>query len=179
MKANGMMLSRLSTKEWVISAKVTDEAVEQAKLLYDTFHDSEINIEIGKYSNSRSLSANAYFHVLCRKIGMAMNPVFDEERVKKLMVETYGEYARDDDGKLMGVAVPSNTQIEKFYPYVKCIGEQEVNGKTQKQYLFFKHTSDMTVEEMKRLIDGTVQEAKDLGVETMTPRELEALNYGR
>lgn len=179
MKACGLMLSRLNTTDWVISAKVTDEAVEQAKLLYDTFHDSEINIEIGKYSNSRSLSANAYFHVLCRKIGMAMNPVRSEEEIKKLMVRTYGTYARDDDGKLMGCAVPGNTDIEKFHPYCKEIGKQLINGKLQKQYLFFKHTSDLTSTEMHKLIDGTVQEAKDLGVETMTPRELEQLNYGR
>ena len=86
MKASGLMLSRLNTTDWVISAKVTNEAVEQAKLLYDTFHDAEISIEIGKYSNSRSLSANAYFPVPCRKIGMAMNPVLDEDRVKKIMV---------------------------------------------------------------------------------------------
>jgi hypothetical protein len=39
-------------------------------------------------------------------------------------------------------------------------------------YIFFKRTSDLNKDEMNRLIEGTVDEAKNLGIETMTPDEL-------
>ena len=42
-------------------------------------------------------------------------------------------------------------------------------------YLVFKETHTLDSAEMARLIDGTVQEAQSLGIETLTPAELEIL----
>ena len=42
-------------------------------------------------------------------------------------------------------------------------------------YLFFKRTSDLTKAEMNTLIQGTVDEAKALGIETLTPQEIKAM----
>ena len=39
-------------------------------------------------------------------------------------------------------------------------------------YLFYKRTRDLNKEEMSRLIEGTVSEAKALNIETLTPDEL-------
>ena len=39
-------------------------------------------------------------------------------------------------------------------------------------FLFFKRTSELTKDEMNRLIQGTVDEAKALNIETLTPEEL-------
>ena len=49
------------------------------------------------------------------------------------------------------------------------------NGRLYRVYLVIRgsHTYDTT--EMGRLIDGTVEEAKALGIETMTPAELERM----
>ena len=69
----------------------------------------------------------------------------------------------------MAVKVPKNTDILKIYPYVRHIGTDE-NGLDM--YLFFKRTSDLTKDEMNRLISGTIDEAANLGIETMTPDEL-------
>lgn len=49
------------------------------------------------------------------------------------------------------------------------------NGDVYRRWVMLTPSHEMTVEEMSILIDGTVQEAKQLGIETMTPHELAEL----
>ena len=39
-------------------------------------------------------------------------------------------------------------------------------------YLVYKQTHDMDTKEMARLIDGAIEAAKELGIETDTPEQL-------
>ena len=48
----------------------------------------------------------------------------------------------------------------------------EDNGVRKDKYLLYKHTHTLNSKEMARLIDGTVQDAKQLGIETKTPQQL-------
>ena len=43
------------------------------------------------------------------------------------------------------------------------------------KYLIYKETHTLDSAEMATLIDGTIEEAKQLGIETLTPIELENL----
>ena len=135
--------------------------------------DEDWEVTITAVGQKRSLNANAYFHVLCREIAKATKS--SEEEVKELMVVRYGTYARDADGVICGAVVPANTDIHRFYPYCSKYGEMEVNGKTYTQWLFLKQTHELDTHEMATLIDGVVSECKELGIETMTPQELEEM----
>ena len=94
------------------------------------------------------------------------------DETKKMLVSQYGTLARGEDGKYLAAKLPKNTDIERIYPYAKHIGEDE-NG--LEMYLFFKRTSELTKDEMNRLIQGTVDEASNLGIEVLTPQELAAM----
>ena len=170
MKASELKLTHEYGKGWMFVVHVAEDAVGLAKMLCDKFKGDFVDIQVEKWSDKRSLQANAYFHVLVNKIAEATKSSMDD--VKKLLVSQYGTLARGSDGKYMAVKVPKNTDIEKIYPYFRHIGEDE-NGLDM--YLFFKHTSDLNKEEMNRLISGTVDEAKALNIETLTPQEIERM----
>ena len=170
MKASELRLTHEYGKGWQFVVHVSEEAVGLAKMLCDKFRDGYVDVQVEKWSDKRSLQANAYFHVLVNKIAEATKSSMDD--VKKLLVSQYGTLARGSDGKYMAVKVPKNTDIEKIYPYFRHIGTDE-NGLDM--YLFFKHTSDLNKDEMNRLISGTVDEAKALNIEVLTPQEIERM----
>lgn len=170
MKASELHMMHEYGKGWQFCVHVSEEAVGLAKMICDKFRDGYVDIQVEKWSDKRSLQANAYFHVLCNKIAEATKSSMDD--VKKLLVSQYGTLERGSDGKYMAVKVPKNTDIEKIYPYFRHIGEDE-NGLDI--YLFFKQTHTLTKDEMNRLITGTQDEAKALGIEVLTPQELERM----
>ena len=167
MKAMNPRLTHEYGKGWVFSVELDGEAVEQAKTIVDGYPTGYFDIQVEKWSEKRSLQANAYFHVLANLIAKETKSSMDD--VKRMLVLQYGTPARGKDGKYAAVKVPKNTDIEQFYPYYRFIGEDE-DGLDM--YLFYKRTRDLNREEMSRLIEGTVSEAQALNIETMTPDEL-------
>ena len=135
--------------------------------------DADWEITITAAGAKRSLNANAYFHVLCRELAKPLKS--SEEDVKTLMVVRYGTYARDSNGVICGAIIPSNTDIRQFYPYAAKCGEMTVHDKICTQWLFLKQTHELDTHEMADLIDGVVSECKELGIETLTPQELEVM----
>ena len=131
--------------------------------------DGELSVEIKKWRNTRSLNANAYFHVLVDKIAKAVK--LSAEDVKVKMNLDYGTIAKDEKGLKVGFKVLKEVPITKFVKYAKPIDEVIENGKVFVKYLIHKETHTLTTDEMARLIDGTIQEAQQLGIETITPEE--------
>lgn len=137
---------------------------------FDELKDVDVDIEIKKHRKRRSLSANAYFHLLVGKIAEKQGLGFDE--VKANLVCEYGTLARDENGTVIGFKLPESVKAETLYPYVKWFDTRVENGKRFSCYLVFKQTHLMDSKEMTRLIEGAVNVAKDLGIETDTPEQL-------
>ena len=81
------------------------------------------------------------------------------------------------NGREIVVTLPVDTNVDDFYPYAKWIGafEDRRGGNSYDQYIFFKQTHTLDRGEMAKLIDGTVQEARSLGIDTRTDDEVERL----
>lgn len=91
------------------------------------------------------------------------------DEVKHRLVCDYGS-----DG--VYVRLPATANIDSFgVKYYRLIGENTGTQKRCNDYLVYKPTHEMDKAEMARLIDGTVEEAKQLGIETRTPDELAEL----
>ena len=147
------------------------QALPQMVGKFNSFEpDTEYEITIKKVSKKRSLNANAYFHLLVGEIAEKMN--IGLEQCKANMNIEYGTIARDEDGKKIGFMLPQSVDVNALYKYTKWFDEREINGKMFNCYIVFKETHTLDTKEMARLIDGTVQEAKQLGIETATPDEL-------
>lgn len=137
---------------------------------FDDLKDVDVDIEIKKHRNKRSLSANAYFHVLVGKIAEAQG--LGNEETKAALVCEYGALAKDKDGTTVGFKLPESVDVSSIYPYVRCFDTRVEGGKTFRCYLVYKQTHLMDTKEMSRLIDGAVYVAQDLGIETDTPEQL-------
>ena len=153
--------------------RVTIELDSDFRNEFEKLRESDVSVEVKKWRQKRSLDANAYFHCLVGKISEAMNLGFEE--VKTNLVTEYGAFERDDEGLKVGFKLPASVDVAKIYRYVKHFGTRVENGKVFNCYIVFKHTHLMDSKEMSRLIDGTVQEAKQLGIETLPPYKLAAL----
>lgn len=169
MKAMNPRLTHEYGRGWVLCFEVDSESTGLAKLVVDKFKDGYVEVTVDKWSDKRSLQANAYFHVLCHDISKEMKPSPGLDEVKKMLVLQYGTPARGMDGKYCAAKLPKNTDINTFYPYARHIGTDE-NGLDM--YILFKQTHTLNRDEMSRLIDGAVYEAKSLGIETLPPDEL-------
>jgi hypothetical protein len=55
---------------------------------------------------------------------------------------------------------------------VECDIVEELNGKTFTHYRLIIGSSEYDTKQMAQFIDGIVSEAKELGIETLTPAEL-------
>lgn len=150
--------------------RITVEVDQDFRADYDKLKETELDIEIKKHREKRSKSANAYFHVLVNKI--AAETGGSDEAVKKSLVLEYGAVARDGDGMTVGFKLPESVNVDTIYPYVKCFDTREENGKIFKCYLVYKQTHTMDTKEMARLIDGAIEAAQELGIETDTPEQL-------
>jgi hypothetical protein len=115
---------------------------------------------------TRSRNANNYYWVLNGKIAEKLHTSKDELHVE--MLKRYGQTA-------YVFSVKSEIDVTKFTPYVDIIGRTTLNEVPFTHYRALKGSSDFDTEEMAVFLDGVVQEAKDLGIETITPAELEKM----
>ncbi len=128
-----------------------------------------VKIDVSKWREGRSLNANAYFHLLVGEIAKVVGIGADECKVK--MVLEYGTVATDKNGDAFKVVIPTSADIKLFYPYAKLIAEYD----DVSEYFLYKKTHTLDSKEMARLIDGVIYEAKELGIETITPAEKEKM----
>lgn len=137
---------------------------------FEKLKGQELDVDIKKHRDKRSKSANAYFHVLVSKIAAVRGG--SEEATKKSLVIEYGALATDEDGFTSGLKLPVAVDPDTVYPYVKWFDTREENGRMFNCYLIYKQTRFMDTKEMARLIDGAIEVAKELGIETDTPEQL-------
>ena len=62
-----------------------------------------------------------------------------------------------------------------YFKYYEEAGRSFLNGKEFTHYKIYKGSSEFDTKEMSIFIDGIVQEATQLGIETRTPSELALL----
>lgn len=123
----------------------------------------------------RSLDQNAYFHLLANKIAEKVGSSDDE--IKRDLVLKYGTIAKDAEDNIQAVMLPEYAEITPFYPYAKFIKTRKISKENGAEtvyncYILYKPTHTLDSKEMSRLIDGTVSEAKELGIETELPSDI-------
>lgn len=127
-------------------------------------------VEVKKFCEKRSINANAYFHVLCDKIGAEMN--MGIEQVKQMLVWDFGTPKTDADGEIIFIRLPKSVIATEIYKYAKWYQDSPGTKKPCCDYIVYKETHTLDTKEMARLIDGTIQQAKELNIETRTPAEI-------
>lgn len=135
-----------------------------AMKMYDKLNSVEkLAIDIDKYREKRSPNANAYCWVLCGKIADCVGASKDEIYLE--MLKRYGQTY---------VCKVPNEKVEMFKRDRKYWQEHESLEAEEKAQYFrvWVGSSDYNTEEMSVFINGIVDEAQDLGIDTRTPNEI-------
>ena len=138
--------------------------------VFDELAKVNCDIEIRKHRNIRSKNANAYFHVLINKIAAETGE--SDEEVKVRLITSYGSLARNPDGTYVMFLLPREADATDYYKYATLYDQRTVNGTVCNMWKVYKDSHKMDSKEMARVIDGAIQEARELGIETATPKEL-------
>ncbi len=127
--------------------------------------DREKLFEVKPYRQKRSLNANAYAWVLINEMANRLRTSKDE--VYQEMLKRYGQ------SKV--ISVLSEIDISRFVKYYEEIGKGHVEGKEFTHYRCFIGSSEYDSREMAILIDGIVDEAQELGIDTLPTTAVERM----
>lgn len=142
---------------------MTGNAEEIIKWLFT--QDREKQFDISEHKEKRSLNANAYAWSLIGKIADAMRITKDEAYLKALK----------DWGQSEIVSVLSSINVSGYFKYFEAIGTATLQGKEFTHYKIYKGSSEYDTREMSILIDGLIQDAKELNIDTLPPNEVQRL----
>lgn len=123
--------------------------------------------EITKAKQKRSLNANNYAWQLINQIGNALR--MSKEDIYLDMLKHYGQVGA------VSVEERFTEHFKRSYKYHESLGKSDLKGKTFEHFRFWVGSSQYNTQEMSILIDGIVQEAQALGIETMQPEKLQSL----
>lgn len=153
---------------------ITLRVADRTYLNNEFLDGRELDLSLKEFKPRRSLNANAYMWALIGKIAEAMR-ISQDEVYHKVLCD-YGTY--DTDGGVTQIlSIRADAKLTGWlYIHTKPIKTVDLEGKKFTHYALIKGSSDYNTREMSFLLDGVIYEAKELGIEVMTPEELERLN---
>lgn len=132
----------------------------------------EVNISF--HSGKRSLDENSYYWLLVGKIAKAISASLNE--VHNTMLRRYG--VPMDVGGLVYAFIPDtdegerSTLMSETYHLKPTSNVREgKNGTDYRAYIIMKGSSQLDTTEFARLIDGTISECEQMGIDARKPWE--------
>ena len=113
--------------------------------------------EIKEHRIKRSLDSNSYCWVLCTKIAEVLNTTKDEVYLQEL--KRYGQS--------LLVPVAKDKKPDGYFKYYQFESRRKLNGVVVDFYKVFKGSSEYDSKEMSILLNGIVEDAKELDIETL------------
>ena len=128
-------------------------------------------VDIQPVKEKRSLSANAYFYkllsLMAEKLKTSVNELHNE------MLSRYG-YPEVVGGNLVYIPLREDIDANKLEGiHLKATSHVTSNSKGTRyvQHILMRGSHTFDTAEMSHLIDGTISEAKEIGIETLTEDE--------
>jgi hypothetical protein len=141
-----------------------------SEMVYDFIRNltgKEYDCTIKQHRQKRSLDANAYAWTLLNELANVLR--ISKEECYLMMLKRYGQHS------VVSVVEEAAELFKRSVKYCEDYGEAELKGKKFKHIKVYMGSSEYDTRQMSILIDGIVSECKELGIETMTPAELERL----
>ena len=134
--------------------------LELISYLYNA--DKEKQYELREYHKRKTLSQNAYAWVLINEIANKINK--SKEQVYLQMLKDYGQRTE--------ILLKADVKVKTYFKYYEAINKIKKNDTEFIEYYLYKGSSQFDSKEMSIFIDGIIEEAKQLGIQTMTPNEI-------
>lgn len=139
--------------------------------LIDELLDKELDIIFKPHKEKRSLDANSYMWVLCDKIAQKIYST--KEDVYRKAIREVGVFE----------IMPVRKDAVKRFIYIwenkgigwvcESLGESKIDG--YEKVMIYYGSSVYDTKEMSRLLDYIVDDAKRVGVEVLSPNELQSM----
>lgn len=121
----------------------------------------EGNYEIERKRKKRSTDANALCWKLCTEIANVLRT--DKDSIYIDMLKRYGQSDI--------ISVLSAVDVKGYFKYYDVFGTGYVNNKEFTHYKVYKGSSEYDTREMSILLDGIIDEAKNLDIDVISERE--------
>lgn len=159
MRGQIISATHLFSGEWMLSIKVN--AVEEIRHLAK---DEDVDIEIKKHREKRSLNANALLWKCLGEIAASLRT--DKWEVYLKMLRRYGEFTY--------VCVRPNAvdMMKKQWRECEEIGPIDINGQQAVQLLCYYGSSTYDSKQFSRLLDGVISEMEEMGMETPASEQI-------
>lgn len=143
-----------------IAVPALPEAAEEGRHLMQ----DEVAVSIGKYRKPRSLDANAYHWVLCSRMAALLHT--DADSIHYELMLRYGTPRMQEDGSAAVIRAQSIVDLRRARIYGRWLRREEENGEIYDRYLEIKPSHEYNSAEMAALIEGTIEEAQEMGIMT-------------
>lgn len=138
----------------------------------DRLRGKDVRLKAVTWREKRSLSANAYFYVLVDKLAKTLS--LSQTEVHNQLISDYGFADEDIKTIIMRDSIDWR-KIDSIHlrptPDLGMMGD----GEMYRKYIVMRGSHTYDSKEMSVLIDGTVQECKEQGIETLPPQELQRM----
>lgn len=142
--------------------RLTFEIDGDFRTQYDELKGKDLEISVKVFRQKRSLDQNSYAWVLIGKIADKLRASKDD--VYLTMLKRYGQ------GGVIKVSPKNEQAILSALKYYER--HEKLYTDTDKYYRIWAGSSGYNTEEMTVFVDGIISEAKEIGIETLTPDEL-------
>ncbi len=151
----------------------------------EKLNGKELSVELKPYREHRSLDANAYYWSLCSQIADAINQTVNFTH--NVLLRRYGQNM-SVNGELIYLVLPDTDEAERLADEAETYHIRPTSqvqpgkdGLMYRTYILLKGSHEYDTKEMSQLIDGTIAEAKQLGIDTMTETEKREMmeRYGK
>lgn len=151
------------------------DAYDIADTLSDIEIGKEYDLSIKKKNPKRSLNANNYHWVLCEQLAKKLHT--SKYQVHNQLLCDYGTDWLDDEGKHIYIMMKDNDAYlrSETMHYRPTDATEDRNGTMYRWFILLLPSHLMDTAQMSALIDGTVADAKEVGIETRTPDEIERM----
>lgn len=130
----------------------------------------DLDIQIDKHREKRSLNANAYCWKLCTEIANVLTLQGSVITKDDVYFKALKDYGQSDI-----VTILPKVKPDDYFKYYEKMGEGEINGKRYIAYRVYKGSSEYNTREMSVLLEGIIADAEELGIHTITPKEAEEM----
>lgn len=148
--------------------------------LYEELKGAErLSVKIGKFKKKRSLDANSYYWLLLTKLAKSIG--ISNSYCHNLMLRRYG-VLEEFDGQTVYWVIPDTEEASKkadeaetYHIKPTSNVREGSDGLMYRTYLLLKGSHSFTKEEFRDLLEGLVDECKQVGIPTETPDEIASM----
>lgn len=156
------------SRDYETSKPVIQLAVNESLYGIDDLKDKELSIKIVRKTKKRSLDANALLWHCLGEISKSLRPPRDKWEIYLESLRKYGKFS---------YVLMDEKAVETFkrlWRETEVVGEVDVNGRKAVQLLCYYGSSTYDTKEFSVLLDGVIEDMKDLGLQAPMPREVKA-----